>query len=309
MNATEFGAVQIIRCDPMAEPDVLALAAHAWPEAERTSYAQAIAAAMRSGQADQIVLVAAKENEEFLAAQLAQVLPGRVGVVWQPQIRAADATRHDALAVMLFSRLVRELVSSGAHLAQAVLSPTDQVAAKRFTLGGFTPAADLLYLAADVGNATTRPALSFEFESFTPQAESRLIELLDRTYIGTLDCPRIDGLRKTADVVAGYKSVGEFRPELWQIVRQDGADIGCLLINVHPDVKHGELVYMGLVPEVRGRGWGLLLAEHALWLARQANCDRVVLAVDAANQPAIRQYFLAGFSQFDVRAVWIRPLS
>jgi ribosomal protein S18 acetylase RimI-like enzyme len=66
---------------------------------------------------------------------------------------------------------------------------------------------------------------------------------------------------------------------------------------------------MGLIPEVRGRGWGLLLIKHAQWLAAQANCNRVVLAVDAANEPAIRLYSLAGFSEFDRRTVWIKSLS
>jgi hypothetical protein len=35
----------------------------------------------------------------------------------------------------------------------------------------------------------------------------------------------------------------------------------------------------------------------------------LVLAVDAANEPAIRMYSLAGFRAWDRRAVWIKPLN
>jgi ribosomal protein S18 acetylase RimI-like enzyme len=310
MHPPVDNSVSIVRCDPRAEKSVMALAAQAFPEAERAAYWQAISALARGGHADRVVLLAARENDEWVAAQVAQSLPGRVAVVWPPQFTAIDETKIDSLARLLFDGLIPDLTAIGAHLAQALVAPHDQTAARLFTLGGFTHAADLLYLAAEVqGRLESGPPLPFEIETFTPQAESRLIQLIERTYVETLDCPRIDGFRKTADVVAGYKSVGQFRPELWQIARHDGADVGCLLVNLHRDVKHAEIVYVGLVPEVRGRSWGLTLTKHAQRLAQQANCDRVVLAVDAANEPAIRLYSAAGFSHFDRRTVWIKSLS
>ena len=64
-------------------------------------------------------------------------------------------------------------------------------------------------------------------------------------------------MRQTADVIDGYKAVGEFRPDLWLFARHEGQDVGCLLLNLHPDVRHAEIVYVALVPEVRSRGWGL----------------------------------------------------
>jgi len=309
VNSPDNTLVTIDRCDPLAEKSVLGLAAQAWPEAERAGYWKAISALVRGGQADRVVLLAARENDDLVAAQVAQSLPGRAAVVWPPQFAAIDATKRNSLAALLFGRLVPELAATGAHLAQALLADNDQPAARLFAMGGFTHAANLLYLAAEVNDRPENPPpLPFEIETFTPQAESRLIQLIERTYVGTLDCPRIDGLRKTADVVAGYQSVGEFRPELWKIAQHGGADVGCLLVNLHPDVKHAEIVYVGLVPEVRRRGWGLLLTQLAQWIARQVSCNRVVLAVDAANEPAIRPYTLAGFSLFDRRTVWIRSL-
>ena len=41
-------------------------------------------------------------------------------------------------------------------------------------------------------------------------------------------------------------------------------------------MAHMELMYMGLVPEARGRGgWGVTIVRHAQWLVRQAGCPRV----------------------------------
>ena len=40
-----------------------------------------------------------------------------------------------------------------------------------------------------------------------------------------------------------------------------------LLLADHPKARHWELMYMGLVPEVRGRGWGRQIARYAQWLA------------------------------------------
>ena len=42
--------------------------------------------------------------------------------------------------------------------------------------------------------------------------------------------------------------------------------------------------------------------------ARQAERKRLVLAVDAANEPALRMYAAAGFQAWDRRSVFVRVL-
>jgi mycothiol synthase len=309
MGLAADSQITIRRCDPLAEKDVLALAALGWVESERSAHWQAIRVAAKSGNADHVVLLAAYAGGELLAAQVAQSLPGRAAVVWLPQFSLAAKDARDDIAARLLARLLPDLAASGAHLAQALLATGDQADTRRLTAGGFTHAANLLYLAAEVQPVPDeRVGLPIVMEPFRSHDASRLARLIDRTYVGTLDCPQLDGLRETADVIAGYQSVGEFRPELWSFVRYAGDDVGCLLVNLHPDVKHAEIVYLGLVPEVRGRGWGLEITRHAQRLAGRHRCDRVVLAVDADNLPAIRHYLAGRFARFDERAVWVRPL-
>ncbi|HVT27697.1 MAG TPA: GNAT family N-acetyltransferase, partial [Lacipirellulaceae bacterium] len=70
--------------------------------------------------------------------------------------------------------------------------------------------------------------------------------------------------------------------------------------------RHWELMYMGLAPEVRGRGWGRHVARYAQWLARGANVERIVVAVDASNRPAVAMYQHTGFETWEQRAVYVR---
>jgi ribosomal protein S18 acetylase RimI-like enzyme len=205
--------------------------------------------------------------------------------------------------------MTTELASAGARFAQSLLSPDDENANKRYAQGGFTHGGDLIYMTADPSQTpSARPHSPFAIDNFRAGDESRLAALIERTYVGTLDCPGLDGLRETADVIEGYKAVGDFRPELWLFAHHEGRDIGCLLINMHPDVLHAEIVYVALTPEVRGRGWGEVLTRLALQLAHRERAERLVLAVDAANRPAIRIYKELGFVEFDHRSVWIRSL-
>jgi len=311
--SSESNSITIDRCDPAAERNVLALAARAWPESERAAYWQAIKGNLAAGNSRSIILLAARDAERLLAAQVGQVMAGKAAVVWQSAIEVGDSLQRASIARQLFTRMTHELAGEGACLAQSLLAPSDDQGAALFSLGGFQRAAELLYLAADVagtGETSQMPAeFPFQMQSFSDVDEARLPALIERTYLGTLDCPMLDGLRPTRDVLAGYKSIGQFDPTLWQIVRHGGVDVACLLLNVHPDVQHAEIVYVGLIPEVRGRGWGYLLARWAQSLAHERDCTRIVLAVDANNQPAINMYSRADFFEFDRRVVWIRALS
>jgi ribosomal protein S18 acetylase RimI-like enzyme len=90
------------------------------------------------------------------------------------------------------------------------------------------------------------------------------------------------------------------------IVRARGEDVGVLMLADHPDARHWELMYMGLVPEVRGKRWGEQITRHAQWLAGQVGVERIVLAVDSTNLPALRMYRRTGFETWDKRAVFVR---
>ena len=77
----------IVRCDPRQERAALALAADAWPVAERAAYGKAIGTLLDEGHAERVVLLAARLDGDVVAAQIGQSLPGRVAVVWAALLR------------------------------------------------------------------------------------------------------------------------------------------------------------------------------------------------------------------------------
>src|SRR5690606_13719752 len=152
-------------------------------------------------------------------------------------------------------------------------------------------------------------ASDLEFVPCPPDANERLAAVVEATYEATLDCPRLDGWRATADVLDGYRATGEYDPSRWLIVRHQGQDVGCLLLTEHGESGHWELLYMGLARPYRGRGWGLRLVERALQEVRRAGRQQLVLAVDRQNHPALRVYRRSGFVPWARRKVLARRLA
>ena len=262
---------------------------------------------LAAGKGNELVLLAARRGERLVGAVLSQRLPGRCAVVWPPQVVTDEPP---ATAVGLLDELHSRLVAGDIHLVQALLESPTVEAAQPLGQAGYFHAGDLLYMVAEAARfpAEISP-LPMTLEPWSPENDARLARVIEATYRGSLDCPLVDGLRSVEDVLAGYRAVGQFRPELWLLVREGEADAGCLLLADHHAQHQWEIVYLGLIPEVRGRGWGLALTKHAQALARQAGRDQLVLAVDAANQPAVSAYSAAGFAGWDRRSVFVRRLT
>ena len=181
--------------------------------------------------------------------------------------------------------------------------------AEALLAAGFQHVSDLLYLVCLADDFPTHPPCpELQFEPYSPALHARFAQLVDATYEDTLDCPAVNGVRDVDDVLQGYRATGHFSPKRWFIVRHQGEEIGCLILTDYPEHATWELIYLGLLPAARGRGWGVGIVRHALWLAGQASRNRLVLAVDAANEPALRMYAAAGFQAWDQTSVYIRVL-
>jgi mycothiol synthase len=78
-----------------------------------------------------------------------------------------------------------------------------------------------------------------------------------------------------------------------------------LLLSEVKNDRTWELVYLGVVPEARGRGWGRALARQALGAARAGGARELTVCVDARNEPAGRLYDEMGFVEYDRREVFL----
>lgn len=248
-------------------------------------------------------------NGTLYGATWAQSKPGGVAIVWPSQW---NRLLPSGIADPLLRKLLTSLAERGVTLAQSLLPDLKDPAAKTLAGCGFKHAVDLEYMAADVDprDLPTAPAdEDFLFEPFRADDESRLAAVVEQTYVETLDCPALDGLRTAVDSLVEYRTIGTSGDSLWRIVQRAGQDIGCLLTADHPSQSQVELVYMGIVPTARGLGGGAAMVREALRIAAKLGRAQVVLAVDATNGPAATIYRHHGFAHFETRTVMICRLA
>jgi GNAT superfamily N-acetyltransferase len=264
-------------------------------------------------------VLVARRGGRLVGAVLAQVHPGRTAVVWPPRLADDEPQLTAGRLLAAACRMLHTARVRVAHvLLQAVTLSDDAVLRGE----GFEPLAELLYMVSESGDFPTAlppdPLAPdpLEYEPYCRSNHERLARLVSATYQETLDCPTLNGVRQIEDILTGYRGTGEFDPSQWLIVRRSGEDnggednggedVGCLLLADYPQHGNCELVYMGLVVSARGHGWGMHIARHAQWLAGRMGRERLVLAVDATNTPAIQMYAAVGFRPWDRRDVYVQ---
>ncbi len=230
------------------------------------------------------------------ATTLAAPAAGRTATIFAS--RAAVPARIPAIG-RLVDLTVAGLRDHDIDLAQALLDPNAPDEEAIFLAGKFRRLAELDYLERPVPRfgAVPAPALpaDVEIEPWQPDQHPRLVSLLTRTYVNTLDCPGLAGLRRTEDILAGHLASGTPIPGAWHLLRVGGVDAGALLLNRSQEGTTVELVYLGLTPEARGRGLGRTLLTFGMSALDNDPARTIVLAVDRANLPAVGLYRRSGF--------------
>lgn len=284
-----------------------------WPETERAAQLESLRLLTLSNSGG-FLLMSASQGEKLVGAILAQQIAGKAATLWPPQLASGES--DPAITGRLLTAVERELCNRDTHICQALLSKGQAQASATLAEAGYQHPADLLYMTCESNHfPAAAPEFSeFALRAFQPGKEVELAELIDKTYISTQDCPSLNGLRSTRDVVLGYQHVGEFRPDRWLILELPSPNsapqaAGCLLLARHSPHHTMELIYVGVTPAFRQQGLGRMLTQQAKWLAAQDQCERLVLAVDAANGPAIAMYSAAGFWAWEERAIWVKDLT
>ena len=230
-----------------------------------------------------------------LPGRTARVLPARLAPAAGPGIARQ---LYETLGTWLDGQ--RQLV-----LAHVLLRDEGPATERALLAAGFAPAGELLIMQSTADAFPDVPP-SGQLDWVVASDTDRLAELLARSEVGSRDLPALQGLSDPRERLRGYRATGTYRNEWWQMARHAGQTAGCLLLTDHPAAEAVELLYVGLVPEARGRGGGHEAVRRAQWLAAGAGRQRLVLAVDAANRPARRTYVGAGFAVADEGHLWFR---
>ena len=250
-----------------------------------------------------------RQGSSRVAGAYIMLLGARVAAL--AGVRAID--NHTLSAVNLVNRLVSQVREHEIVQIQAILDGTDSVATEIVQLAGFVPLAELQQLVLMLDERTAEPVqlstpvplpANLEWVAVKDVPRAKLIQLLAHTFIETLDCPALDGLRSPEDVLEGFLDGQSLESQsAWWILADQGKFIGCVLINRLPSGSC-ELVYMGLGPAARGRGYGKLLLEQGIAVARELQSEMFVAAVDCGNWPATRLYMQAGFQEHARVQAW-----
>jgi ribosomal protein S18 acetylase RimI-like enzyme len=249
-------------------------------------------------------LIGAFLGQQLVGAAWGHIMPGRSVNVWGPAL--VDET-HENVAHQLAQTLFSRLTAANCQIAQSISRDQDATRNARLRKWGFQPPIHLLYLVS-TQHRELETTTDLEFEPFAETHQPRLANMIARTYVDSKDAPQLNGIRSMEDVIAGYRQTGTYDPTSWFLVRHENQDVGCLLLADHPGSGHLELIYMGIVPEARGRGWGARVIEFALCHAPRCDRRHLILAVDAENEPALRLYRQAGLVRLDRRHVALKVL-
>jgi ribosomal protein S18 acetylase RimI-like enzyme len=262
-------------------------------------------------------LLLATESELPLGAALVMLQRDATALVWPPvlscgsqnQIRTEDA---------LMQEVCRRIDAAGIRRSQSLLIPDDHVEETLLTRHGFAYGADVFFLArvfnrldSEINRVAPRENTGLAQHSVNKQCfgevnRTRFANVIEESYRNSLDCPHLKNFRDGADAIESHKLSGQFDPENWWIYSINGRDAGVLLLNGHPDQNSVELVYFGVVPEMRGMGLGKTMLRQGIQLASHRNYSAMFLAVDSENHYANSIYSEFGFAELARRRVMIR---
>ena len=105
------------------------------------------------------------------------------------------------------------------------------------------------------------------------------------------------------------------RPATWWRVAMNDANqsVGFVLPVTFKEEKRwkdgkpqGTILYMGVLPQFRGRGYGLELVHEATRIFTEGNCWRVFCDTGTDNEPMVKAFTQAGYIERDP---WQRPLA
>lgn len=269
------------------------------------------------GRLDLSGLLLAMAEDLPVGAALMMLQSDGVALVWPPVV-SCGAIDADAVEDALMAEICCRIDASGARLGQSLLTPDDNVESALLTRHGFTHAADLFFLARtcqpsdamlppnDSSGEPQLSARSVTFETYRDDNASRFADILEQSYLHSLDCPFLKDFRTGKESIASHKLSGVFDPSLWFLYSIDGNDAGVLLLNEHPEQDSMELVYLGVSPTWRGLGLGRHMLRAGVRIAAERGCAAMFLAVDCENRFANAVYAEFAFAELARRRVWLR---
>ena len=201
------------------------------------------------------------------------------------------------------------------RVVQSLVDPGQVLEAKVLERAGLRKLAKLVYMQKTIDRrefATPRPQTlaraAVTLYRYSDETHERFARAILASYEDTLDCPGLVGLRHVDQIIQGHRGTGRFEPHLWHAF-YDEMDQPVAALLLAPSVAGAgfELVYLGVAKPYRGRGVGSQLMSYAIAEAIRRGADRMYLAVDDRNEPAMKLYHALGFRGSTRKLAYIMP--
>ena len=248
--------------------------------------------------------VIAVEGDRVTGTIGVSLQPGRVGLVFPPELDRAAGNVADRL----IDAAVRRLSRAGAAFIELVLDPKDESVAAPFLRAGFQHLTDAVLLEKHLDRTVANaPPSGLEATAVEPGSDrNRLIDLIRRINSGSLDCPELDAWRTPTDLLDAHHSHSLGGRARWWRYAADGADVGLVFGTVAEDDEAWEILFIGVVPEQRGNSFGCRMLDH--FHAHAATQSPIVrVGVDSRNHYARTLYNNCSYRQTGRVRVWIHP--
>jgi mycothiol synthase len=278
------------------------------PSEQRAARVQHGVQLLQAGILDPGGVLVARDGGQIIAAQVCELLQGSACLLWLP-------TSDDAVADALVRAALDWCRSRGCKLGQAVAQCTPHASREDdahveatpapLLRAGFRQITRLGQWGRDLLDLPSLPDSHWRAEPFRPALAEKFAATLEHTYIGTLDCPELNGVRTIDEIIAGHRAQGKFRSDFWWLAFDEDRPAAVLMLAETLDGITWELAYLGVVPEFRRRGLARWLLTRALHSLCTQPATHVVLAVDERNQPARQMYQSMGFVQYDANEVFL----
>jgi len=244
--------------------------------------------------------------------QLCGVLPlvrhaGNIAYVWAPVIQQST---HNAEAVAdgLLQAASERMDAGQILFTQCLLSPDDSpLVSQRMIRNGFDQRSQLQLLIRGLQtDLQVRPQTRLEEISYTEALRPRFAKVVERSYLQSLDCPALHGVRTAEEALRAHRALTPWEHCHWRLYSRGEEDVAVLLTADVPEQQETEVAYLGVVPEGRGQGYAREMLLGELYRARQAGGLRLHVAVDAQNVYAQQVYREVGFVVGSLLEVYLR---
>ena len=251
------------------------------------------------------LLVGGYSSAELLSAALAIESPGRTAMAYTTAGDTSGEERRAMAEVLM--ELQRRVWRRGVTVLQALLPPEDRARPGVHASAGFRYLAELINMDRPTWFKTYnfKPALRLRMVTYRPDRRQLFLRALEESYVESLDCPGLAGLRQTEDVLTGHMATGVYDPDGWFVAQVGEEPAGVMLTARVPNRSALEVVYVGVGRWARGQGVGDRLMAQAVAFAGSAHLDEVTLAVDSTNEAARRLYQRWNFVETSRRRAWI----